>query len=114
MLMFEWALCAAVMPAQDDWLNDLSSTPPVSSTMQALSALPVDVDDEPLPPGLLDELFPPDLALLPQPESRSAMAATPAIAAVVRVEPKMIIPSTSGTDVPGLQPDGHASHPADQ
>ena len=43
--MFEFALLAACMPAHDDWLNDLSSTPPTSSTMHALR-LPVDVVPE--------------------------------------------------------------------
>src|SRR5690242_20708904 len=43
--MFELALLAACMPAQDDWLNDLSSTPPTSSTMHAFR-LPVEVEPE--------------------------------------------------------------------
>jgi hypothetical protein len=43
--MFGFAALAAVMPAHDDWLNDLSSTPPVSRTMHALT------DDKALPAG---------------------------------------------------------------
>jgi hypothetical protein len=35
--MFAFAAFAAVMPAHEDWLKDLSSTPPVSSTMQAFT-----------------------------------------------------------------------------
>src|SRR6266487_1812341 len=46
--MFGFAWCAACIPAQDDWLNDLSSTPPVSSTMHAFR-LPVD-ELPPVPP----------------------------------------------------------------
>src|ERR1700759_490949 len=65
MLGFAWA--AACMPAHDDWLNDLSSTPPVSSTMHALNAVPegaaVLPDPEPLSAGLL-----------PHPASPSALA----------------------------------------
>src|SRR3954447_4701945 len=38
--MSEFAWLAACRPAQDDWLNEWSSTPPVPSTMQALR-LPV-------------------------------------------------------------------------
>ena len=38
--MLGFALLAAWRPAHDDWLNEWSSTPPVSSTMQALR-LPV-------------------------------------------------------------------------
>jgi hypothetical protein len=55
------------MPAQDDWLNDLSSTPPVSSTMQALNAVPL---------GAALPVEPPPLSagLLPHPASSSALA----------------------------------------
>src|SRR5207245_1067191 len=57
-LMFAFAVCASFMPCQDDWLNERSSTPPVSSTMHALRAWPelappdaAPLDDvEPLPP----------------------------------------------------------------
>src|SRR6476469_3060661 len=38
--MFELTLCASWRPAHDDWLNEWSSTPPVSSTMHALTLLP--------------------------------------------------------------------------
>ena len=67
-LMFGFAWAAACMPAQDDWLNDLSSTPPVSSTMQALNAVPLG--------ALLPPVEPPPLSagLLPHPASSSALA----------------------------------------
>src|SRR5215469_5018547 len=58
------------MPCQDDWLNDLSSMPPVSVTMQArnlLAVFPVP-DDEPLDGAVLD----------PHPAASSAMAQTAA------------------------------------
>jgi hypothetical protein len=35
--MFALALLASWRPCHDDWLNEWSSTPPVSSTMQALT-----------------------------------------------------------------------------
>src|SRR5689334_16008383 len=38
--MFGFSLFAACRPAHDDWLNEWSSTPPVSRTMHALR-LPV-------------------------------------------------------------------------
>ena len=38
--MFGFALFAAWRPAHDDWLNEWSSTPPVSSTMQAFRLPP--------------------------------------------------------------------------
>src|SRR4051812_25362625 len=53
--MFGFADCASFIPCQADWLNERSSTPPVSSTMQALRACPAEappeapVDDEPPP-----------------------------------------------------------------
>ena len=43
--MFGFALLAACRPAHDDWLNEWSSTPPVSSTMQAFR-LPLAAADE--------------------------------------------------------------------
>ena len=39
--MLGLALLAACMPAQEDWLNEWSSTPPVSRTMHAVNFLPV-------------------------------------------------------------------------
>src|SRR5690242_8247612 len=76
--MFEFALLASWKPAHDDWLNDRSSTPPVSSTMQALKAWPEalavlpDPEDAP-PPALL-------LAgLLPQPATSIPVTATAAV-----------------------------------
>src|SRR6266571_476177 len=51
--MLESACCAACRPSHDDWLNDLSSRPPVSVTMQAEKALaPVDFEPPPPPPPL--------------------------------------------------------------
>ena len=38
--MFGFALLASCSPCHDDWLNEWSSTPPVSSTMHALNAPP--------------------------------------------------------------------------
>src|SRR5579875_2056472 len=49
--MFGFALLAACNPAQLDWLKDRSSTPPVSSTMQAL-ILPPAWAPPPLDTGL--------------------------------------------------------------
>src|SRR5579875_1548219 len=99
MLMFGFALAACCMPAQDDWLNDLSSTPPVSSTMHASIFLPHGVPVETgvvlVPPAwvvtgaglgaeVLPPALPPPLLLLPHADMTSAMAAIPAIAALVR------------------------------
>jgi hypothetical protein len=39
-LMFGLALLASCRPCHDDWLNEWSSTPPVSRTMHALIAPP--------------------------------------------------------------------------
>src|SRR5450755_2589447 len=38
--MFGFALLASWSPCHDDWLNEWSSTPPVSSTMHAFTAPP--------------------------------------------------------------------------
>ena len=38
--MFGFALFAACRPPHDDWLNEWSSTPPTSSTMQAFRLPP--------------------------------------------------------------------------
>ena len=38
--MFGFALLASCSPCHDDWLNEWSSTPPVSRTMHALIAPP--------------------------------------------------------------------------
>jgi hypothetical protein len=43
--MFGFALLASCMPCHDDWLNDRSSTPPVSSTMHRLTGLPAGAGD---------------------------------------------------------------------
>ena len=43
--MFGLALLASCMPCHDDWLNERSSTPPVSSTMHSVA--------EPVEAGLL-------------------------------------------------------------
>ena len=67
--MFGLALLAAVNPAYDDWLNERSSTPPVSSTMQAVNFLPAAVAD-PDPPEL--EL----VGLLPHAAASDATATT--------------------------------------
>src|SRR6266699_2910129 len=55
--MLESACCAACRPPQEDWLNDLSSRPPVSVTMQAEKALaPLDLVEPPPPPPPLPAL----------------------------------------------------------
>ena len=85
--MFGFALFAACIPAHDDWLNDLSSTPPVSSTMHALSFLPeaVPVAAVELPDALAPLLAELLLAgLLPQPAR--AIAATAETAAIFITE----------------------------
>jgi hypothetical protein len=103
------------MPAHEDWLNDLSLTPPVSSTMQALIVLPVLVFEDELvtelelpPDGWLDEpvvpppALPPPLLLLPHADRASVTAATPAITALVRRPRTLEIPSRTGiVDPPG-------------
>ena len=66
-------------------MNDLSSTPPVSSTMQAV----IGVADAPEPDGVLLE---PPLDLLPQALATSAMPMT-ATVMPVRIGRKVIIPS---------------------
>src|SRR5215475_12828920 len=51
--MFGSAFAAASRPSHEDWLNDLSSRPPVSVTMQAEKAVaPGDCDPPPPPPFL--------------------------------------------------------------
>ena len=78
--MFGLAWCAAWRPAHDDWLNEWSSTPPVSSTMQALNAWPP-------PPLEAEGVFVLPLPAFgvagfwPHPASRSAAA--PATAAIL-------------------------------
>jgi len=68
--MFLPAAAAACMPAHDEALNDLSSMPPVSVTMQPRN-LPAVAAELPEPDaGALDELLPADgaeLLLLPHP-----------------------------------------------
>ncbi len=69
--MLESVVAASCMPCHDDWLNDLSSMPPVSVTMQPTNLLAAAA------PGLLDPL-PPDPLLaageLPQAAASSAIA----------------------------------------
>lgn len=80
--MFGFLLDASVMPCQDDWLNERSSTPPVSRTMQALYAAlvaeAVGVPDVGLATG--DD----DAGVLFEPQATSASAATPKTAADLR------------------------------
>jgi len=71
------------MPAQDDWLKERSSTPPVSSTMQALNAFAELPDPPPLPE-------PPDPPLPPlplveglEPHPASSRLAAPRAAAIL-------------------------------
>src|SRR6478735_5200060 len=99
--MFGLALAAFCMPSHDDWLNDLSSTPPVSRTMQASTVLPAVADEVPLEAGA--DVLPPPLLLLPHAVSASATAATPAITALVRRPRTMNVPSKTGVvDTPAL------------
>ena len=84
--MFGFALAAVCMPAHDDWLNDLSSTPPVSSTMQALIVLPrggcgrrarcVALPTT-VPPAGAELVLPPPLLLLPHADRVSATCGHP-------------------------------------
>ena len=101
---------AACMPAQDDWLNDLSSTPPVSRTMHAVSAPPPPLDEVLAGPELagaeldVSELdvagagggvepeLPPPLLLEPQAERASATTATPEITALERRARTLVVP----------------------
>src|SRR5689334_15320287 len=96
------------MPSHEDWLNDLSSTPPMSSTMQALIVLappppPAEADDDccvaldEVPPAGAELLLLPPLLLLPHADRVSATAATPAITALVRRPRTIVVPSRAGT-----------------
>jgi len=79
--MLEFAAAAACMPAHDEALNDLSSIPPVSVTMQPRKLL-VDVDAEvELAAEVLDELVEAGLLLLPHPAMASAADTASAIVA---------------------------------
>src|SRR5664280_1600377 len=70
-------LFAACRPAHEDWLNERSSTPPVSSTMHALKAVPAAL----LEPALLgDALLVVGVDLVPH--AARAMAATEATATI--------------------------------
>jgi hypothetical protein len=70
------------MPAHDAALNDLSSTPPVSLTMQPVN-LAVVAAELPEPAGALDEVLPPDEAeLWLLPHAASTTVADTASAAV--------------------------------
>src|SRR5664279_1534419 len=73
--------------------------------MHALMVLPAAAEDDELPPALFDEavvdapvgalplLLAPPFDLLPQPDMTSAMAATPAITALVRRPRTIFVPS---------------------
>src|SRR5450631_1409987 len=81
--MFALAAEASVMPFHEDWLNERSSTPPVSSTMQALNAA---AEAEGLEAAVLgavlgDEL--PAAGVLLEPHAANASAATPITAAAL-------------------------------
>src|ERR1700733_4439174 len=94
------------MPCQDDWLNDLSSMPPVSVTMQARNLLLAD--------GPLDVL--PDGAVL-EPQAVASMAITlnAAAAAILPLTlPPVRGPPYRGpgkSDVAGAIPVGGISRP---
>src|SRR3954447_10154296 len=103
--MFGFFLFAAFMPAYELSLNEWSSTPPVSSTMQALKAAP---EAELLPLALPPELD----GLLPHADSTRAAAATPESTAPVRFICTDFIlsrsePGPGGTGV-GVRPGTHA------
>jgi hypothetical protein len=71
---------ACCIPSHDDWLNDRSSTPPVSMTIQPLrlaaaALLDALLDDEPDGPDVL----------LPQAAASSASAPKAAMAGTVRL-----------------------------
>src|SRR5690242_8830916 len=97
--MFGLAPLAFVRPAQDDWLNEWSSTPPMSSTMHALNAAP-----EAVPVGPPEELLPPEGVLFePQPATASAATPTSATARTIfltRVPPRRDVrPARGGHSV---------------
>src|SRR5215813_15478837 len=70
--MLESASCAFFRPSHEDWLNDLSSRPPVSVTMQAEKELAAADLVEPPPP--------PPLPALAHPAASSASTLSPAAA----------------------------------
>src|SRR3954447_10179175 len=70
--MFGLALCAASRPAHEDWLKEWSSTPPVSSTMQAFRLPPA--ADVPELVGVVGLLVAVELLGLPQPAISSDAA----------------------------------------
>src|SRR5664280_1413036 len=71
-------LFAACRPAHEDWLNERSSTPPVSSTMHALNAVPA-AEVAPAPPAdVLLAVVEADFV----PHPARAMAATEATATI--------------------------------
>src|SRR5450756_1427394 len=82
--MFALAVEELVMPAHEDWLNERSSTPPVSSTMQALNSLPAAA----LEPELLGDALVVDLV----PHAARAMAATEATATILIDDLKALSP----------------------
>src|SRR5579863_10015766 len=92
--MLESALLAAWKPSHDDWLNDLSSRPPVSVTMHAVKLV--------APADELDELFPPPEPL-PDPELALAHAdvrSASALSAVTTFNVPLTVPPLTG----GLRP----------
>src|SRR5215813_1110582 len=97
--MLESALCACFKPSQDDWLNDLSSRPPVSVTIQAEKApAPAVGLDEPPPP--------PPLPALAHPAASSASTLS-AVAAL-----NVPLTSTSSAGAALLPPESPACVPA--
>src|SRR5262245_41678770 len=95
MLIAELAVWASVMPFHADWLNERSSTPPTSSTMQALKAAPVAAP----PPVAVPVLEPVPLDLDPQAAMVSTQAAT---ATVTRTERFTVPPRRARGVGPGL------------
>ncbi len=88
-LMLGLVLAAAWRPAHEDWLKDRSSTPPVSSTMHALNALPAAalelvllLDDVPPAAGVVVVV----LVGVLVPHAASAIAATEATATIFVVD----------------------------
>src|SRR5580693_1065232 len=66
------------MPCHDDWLNDLSSMPPVSVTMQPKNLPLADVPAVDVPPELPAELE-------PQPAAAASTATMPNAATVLNI-----------------------------
>ena len=80
--MLEFFAAASVIPCHDDWLNERSSTPPVSSTMHALyAAADADGLDAAADGDVLGELL--AAGVLLEPHAANASAATPNTAAAL-------------------------------